>query len=199
MIYAVYLLSVLLVISVLQSGCRQHLDANAIPPEPISAPQSVYQFKPEDVVEIMVWKNPDLSREVIVRPDGKISLPLIGDVQAAGVTAEELAAAITQKLVVYYKDPPEVSVIVKQFKNPTIYILGNVNTQGKFEVRNGTTFLQAISLAEGFNEFASRNKLILRRKLPNGEELTIRLRYKDIVSGREENLMLQHGDTIIVP
>jgi polysaccharide export outer membrane protein len=120
-------------------------------------------------------------------------------VQAAGSTAEELAETITQALVAYYRDPPEVSVIVKQVKDPTVYILGNVNTQGKFEVRNGTTFLQAIALAEGFNEFASRNRLILRRKLPNGEELTINIRYKDIVSGRENNIPLQHGDTIIVP
>jgi polysaccharide export outer membrane protein len=134
-----------------------------------------------------------------VRSDGKISLPLIGDVDAAGLTTEELADAITQALLAYYKEPPAVSIIVTKAMRSTIYVLGEVENQGKFEVTHGTTLLQAIALAGGFSEFASRNNIIMRRKGVGGEEITLSFRYKDILSGREENILIQHGDTIIVP
>ena len=192
-------LALLLVFLALQSGCRQRIDSGTLPQTSIPAPLAEYRFGPEDVVDIIVWKNPDLSREVTVRPDGKLSLPLVGDVHAAGFTAEELATTIVQKLATYYKETPEVSVIVKEVKNSSIYVLGEVQSQGKFEVRNGTTLLQAIALAGGFNEFASRNHIIVRRKVAGGDEITMGFRYKDIIAGREKNIVLQPGDTIIIP
>jgi polysaccharide export outer membrane protein len=150
-------------------------------------------------VEVQVWKNPDLSRTVTVRPDGKISLPLIGDIQAAGQSAAQLTEAITEKLKAYYKEPAQVTVIINQVNSYAIYILGEVKKQGKHSVRSGTTFLQAISLAEGFTPFASKNKITLHRRADDGKERVQLIRYKDVLAGQEANLILKPGDTIIVP
>ena len=162
-------------------------------------PSQDYIIGSEDAVEVQVWKNPDLSRTVTVRPDGKISLPLIGDVQAAGQTAAQLADAVTEKLKTYYKEPAQVTVIVTQVNSYAIYLLGEVRGQGKHVVKSGTTFLQAISLAGGFTPFASTNKITLRRRGPEGKESAILIRYKDVLAGRQANLILKPGDTIIVP
>jgi len=158
-----------------------------------------YVIGPEDSVEVQVWKNPDLSRTVTVRPDGKISLPLIGDVPAAGQNATGLTEAVTEKLQTYYREPAQVTVIVNQVNSYAIYILGEVKTQGKQVVRSGTTFLQAISLAGGFTPFASTSKITLRRRGSTGKETAMGIRYKDVLTGQQENLILKPGDTIIVP
>jgi polysaccharide biosynthesis/export protein len=158
-----------------------------------------YVIGPEDSVEVQVWKNPDLSRTVTVRPDGKISLPLIGDVPAAGQTATQLTEAVTEKLKTYYREPAQVTVIVNQVNSYVIYVLGEVKTQGKQVVRSGTTFLQAVSLAGGFTPFASTSKITLRRRGSAGKETAISIRYKDVLTGRQANLVLKPGDTIIVP
>jgi polysaccharide export outer membrane protein len=158
-----------------------------------------YHIGAEDVVEVMVWKNPDLSREVTVLPDGKISLPLIGDLQAAGLTPNQLMEDITAKLEAYYKEPPKVSVIIRQVKSFEIYILGDVETPGKQEVKPGTSFLQAIAIAGGFTEFAKTRKIILRRQMAGGDEAAISIDYRAVVAGVERNLRLKPGDTIIVP
>ena len=162
-------------------------------------PSADYIIGSEDAVEVQVWKNPDLSRTVTVRPDGKLSLPLIGDVPAAGQTAAQLAEAVTEKLKVYYKEPAQVTVIITQINSYAIYLLGEVKTQGKQVVKSGTTFLQAISLAGGFTQFASANKITLRRRGPEGKESATLIRYKDVLAGRQANLILKPGDTIIVP
>jgi polysaccharide export outer membrane protein len=158
-----------------------------------------YLIGPEDVVEVMVWKNPDLSREVTVRPDGKISLPLIGDVQAAGVTVPQLTEQIAEKLQGFYKETPPVSIIVRQVNSYAIYILGAVRNPGRYVVKSGTTFLQAIALASGFTEFASTKKILIRRKVAGGEEAAMPVRYSDVVAGKQQNIVLKPGDTIIVP
>jgi polysaccharide export outer membrane protein len=154
---------------------------------------------PEDTVEVMVWKNPDLSRTVIVRPDGKISLPLIGDVQAAGLTAIQLKDSITERLKLYYKDTPQISIILQQINSYSIYILGEVRNPGKYVVKTGTSFLQAITLAGGFTEFASKNRIMIRRKLENNEETYMKIKYNDLLAGIQNNIMLKSGDTIVVP
>lgn len=158
-----------------------------------------YALGAEDSVEVQVWKNADLSRTVTVRPDGKISLPLIGDVQAAGLTATQLAESVTEKLKAYYKEPAQVTVIVNPVNSYTIYMLGEIRSQGKQQVRSGTTFLQAISLAGGFSQFASTNRIVLRRRDSDGREIAIPIRYKDILAGNQANMVLKPGDTIIVP
>jgi polysaccharide export outer membrane protein len=177
---------------------RQSVELSHLPTEE-TAISSDYLIGSEDVVEVMVWKNPDLSRQVTVRPDGKISLPLIGDVQAAGYTVPQLREQITEKLKVYYQESPQVSVIVQQVNGYAIYILGEVRNPGKYVVRTGTTFLQALSLAQGFTDFASSNKIVVRRQMAGGEEATMSIRYKDVVLGRQKNIVLKPGDTIVVP
>ena len=158
-----------------------------------------YVIGSEDSVEVQVWKNPDLSRTVTVRPDGKISLPLIGDVQAAGQTAVQLTEAVTDKLKTYYREPAQVTVIVSQVNSYAIYILGEVKTPGKQLVRSGTTFLQAVSLSGGFTPFASTSKITLRRRGSAGKETAIPIRYKDVLAGQQANFVLKPGDTIIIP
>jgi polysaccharide biosynthesis/export protein len=162
-------------------------------------PSQDYIIGSEDSVEVQVWKNPDLSRTVTVRPDGKISLPLIGDVQAAGQSAAQLTEAVNEKLKTYYKDPAQVTIIVTQINSYAIYVLGEVKSQGKQVVRSGTTFLQAISLSGGFTPFASKNKITLRRRGADGKESAILIRYKDVMAGQQANLILKPSDTIIVP
>src|SRR5215467_11579568 len=171
----------------------------AMPSQEEEALPQDYVIGSEDSVEVQVWKNPDLSRTVTVRPDGKISLPLIGDVQAAGQTAAQLTDAVTEKLKTYYKEPAQVTVIVHQVNSYAIYVLGEVKGQGKQVVRSGTTFLQAISLAEGFTPFASKNKIALHHRDSDSKETVLLIRYKDILAGQQANLILKPGDTIIVP
>ena len=173
--------------------------STSMPSQEEEALSQDYVIGSEDSVEVQVWKNPDLSRTVTVRPDGKISLPLIGDVPAAGQTATQLTEAVTEKLKTYYKEPAQVTVIVSQVNSYAIYVLGEVRTQGKHVVRSGTTFLQAVSLAGGFTPFASTSKIALRRRGSAGKETSMPIRYKDVLAGYQANLVLKPGDTIIVP
>ena len=172
-------------------------DAASDSPETLD--QQIYRIGTEDVLEVMVWKNPDLSREVNVRPDGKFSLPLLGEVRASGRTVPEVTAEISKRLQVYYKEPPKVSVIVQQVNSYAIYIMGSVEQPGKYVVKTGTTFLQALALAGGLTGFAAPNKIVLRRHGDHGEEQAFRIRYKEVLAGRAKNVMMQPGDTVIVP
>jgi polysaccharide export outer membrane protein len=160
-----------------------------------------YRIGPEDVLEIMVWKNADLTRTVTVRPDGKVSLPLIGDVQASGLTTEELKTVVTRRMKDYIATP-EVSVLVSAINSYFYYILGEVVKPGKYPLKERTTVLQAISMAGGFTPFASRNGMSLIRKDPmNSAEVKFRVRYDDLISSEDprKNLEIQSGDTIVVP
>lgn len=163
---------------------------------------SEYEIGPEDVLEVLVWRNESLSKVVIVRPDGKISLPLIGDIQASGHTVDQVRASIVDKLKTYYNESPQVSLIVKEVNSYVIYIMGEVQKPAQYMVKRGTTFLQAVALAGGFTPFASTNDVIVLRKThDNNDQLALNIRYKDIFSGkyRENNILLKAGDTIIVP
>lgn len=160
---------------------------------------------PEDVVEVTVWRNQDLSRTVVVRPDGKISLPLVGDVQANGLTASQVAEKISKRLS-EYKENPSVSVSVKEVNSYFIYVVGEVIRPGKYPLKSYATVLQGVSLAGGFTPFASRNKMAVVRLIKDGkggEERQIRIpaRYDDLAMGRGEigNFRLLSGDTIVVP
>ena len=159
-----------------------------------------YLIGPEDILEVMVWKNEDLTRIVRVRPDGKISLPLLGDLQAAGLTAEQLQGEIATGFAQYYKEPPQVSILVQEVNSSAIFLLGEVRNPGRYVVKTGTTFLQALTLAGGFTEFAATNRVIIRRQNPeNHSETAMSLCYKDVVGGQQSNVLLQPGDTVIIP
>lgn len=159
---------------------------------------------PEDVLEVTVWRNQDLSRTVVVRPDGKISLPLIGDVQASGLTSAQVAAKIATRLT-EFKENPNVSVSIKEVNSYFIYVLGEVLKPGKYPIKSYATVLQGVSLAGGFTNFASKNKMAVIRTVTNhdGDQRQIRIPvpYNELVSGKGEieNFVLKSGDTIVVP
>jgi len=160
---------------------------------------SEYLLGPEDVLEVLVWKNEELSRTVSIRPDGKISLPLIGDVQAGGLTASQLRDSVKERLR-EYKETPEVSILVREINSFSVFVLGEVAHPGKFQLRSETTLLQALTLSGGFTQYASFDKIVLLRRVA-GRETRRRIRYNDIVDGKDPdaNIVLQRGDTIVVP
>lgn len=159
-----------------------------------------YIIGPEDVLEISVWKNADLSKVVAVRPDGRITLPLIGDMQAAGVTSDKLKDDITARLK-QYQDAAVVSVIVQQVNSYRIYMLGEVRNPGSYQVKTRTTLLQAVSLAGGFTQYASKDKIVLLHVNESGVEEKTTVRLKDIVYSEKggKNIILKPGDTVFVP
>lgn len=159
---------------------------------------------PEDVVEVTVWRNQDLSRTTVVRPDGMISLPLIGDVHVSGLSAAQVADRIAKRLT-EFKESPSVSVNLKEVNSYFIYVMGEVTKPGKYPLKSYATVLQGVSLAGGFTPFASRNSMAVVRTIRNGkgEELHIRIPsgFDDLVKGKGpiSNFTLMSGDTIVVP
>jgi polysaccharide biosynthesis/export protein len=146
------------------------------------------------------WRDKDLSSEVLVRPDGKITLPLFNDVLAAGLTPEQLRGRLAEDAKRYYEDPPAVTVIVKQAANNRAFITGQVAHPGAFEIGRDTTVLQLLAMAGGFGEFADRrNVLVMRIEL--GTPRTFTFNYEDVVKQRNlaQNIVLKPGDTVIVP
>jgi polysaccharide biosynthesis/export protein len=159
---------------------------------------------PEDVLDVVVWRNQDLSRTVVVRPDGMISIPLIGDVEARGVTANQLAERLAARLK-EFKETPSVTVSVKEVNSYYVYVLGEVAKPGKYQLKSHTTVLQAIAMAGGFTIYASKNQMQVVRNGLNGDgrsrEIRIPARYDDLVSGKGElgNFILKAADTVVVP
>lgn len=158
-----------------------------------------YVIGPQDVVDISVWKENELSRSVPVRPDGKISLPLLSDVQAAGLTPMQLAAQITTGLNQFMNNP-QVTVIVEQINSQRVYILGEANRIGTYTLLPGMTVLQALSNAGGCSPFANTKKIYVMRDM-NGKQMKFFFNYKEVVAGKhpEQNIVLENGDTIYVP
>jgi len=157
----------------------------------------VYRIGPEDVLTISVWKNDSLTRSVPVRPDGKISLPLLNDVQAAGLSAQDLRDVLTQKLGAYMPNP-EVSVIVTSINSFKVSLIGEINRPGRIELRSWTTVLDALALAGGFTPFASRSKIVILQ--PDGKGMKrIPFNYNKALDGEQENFYLRNGDIILVP
>jgi polysaccharide biosynthesis/export protein len=154
----------------------------------------------DDVLAINVWKEPDISRSIPVRSDGKISLPLAGEIQAAGQTPLKLEGDIANKLQNYISEP-EVTVMVQQINSEKFNILGQVARPGSYPLTNSATVLDAIALAGGFRDFAKQKSIyILRQKLPGGQS-RMAFNYKDVIKGRnpEQNIKLEPRDTIVVP
>jgi polysaccharide export outer membrane protein len=164
---------------------------------PTSVAGSSYVIGPEDVLMVSVWKEPDLTSTLPVRPDGSISLPLLNDVQAAGLTPMQLAAAITEKLKKYVGDP-RVTVVVKEINSKKIYVTGEVQHTGALQMQPGMTVLQALADA-GFTQFANTKRIYILRT-ENGAEQKIPVNYKQLVKGRAgQDVALKPGDTIVVP
>ncbi|MDY6905424.1 MAG: polysaccharide biosynthesis/export family protein [Thermodesulfobacteriota bacterium] len=195
----------LLVMVLFSSGCSL-FHKNKAPVKPIKETQQVpaqntaYLIGPDDILLISVWKDPDLTREVIVRPDDYISFPLVGDVKAGGLTVAELKNLLTQKVSEYI---PEVNltVMVTQFNKVKIYVIGKVNRPGEFRPGKNLNVMQALTLAGGLTPFADRNDIIILRTNGNNQQTQIPFNYKKVKKGKDltQNIMLQTGDVVVVP
>jgi polysaccharide export outer membrane protein len=157
-----------------------------------------YVIGPEDDLHIAVWKEADLTATLPVRPDGKISLPLLDDVQASGLTPKQLADSVTEKLRKYIADP-RVTVVVTQINSKRIYLVGEVSHAGAMPMLPNMTVLQALSSA-GLNQFANTKRIYVLRT-ENGKQQKLPVNYRKLVKGEqiEQNYLLQPGDTIVVP
>jgi polysaccharide biosynthesis/export protein len=160
---------------------------------------SNYLIGPEDILKISVWKDESLSKETLVRPDGNISFPLIGEIMASNKTVEELQKEVTQRLVPFISDP-SVNVEMIKVNNYKIYVLGRVNKSGEYLVGHPPDVLQVLSMAGGLTPFASENKIKIFRRKKEGEE-TFNFRLGDVKSGKnlDQNILLMPGDEVVVP
>jgi polysaccharide export outer membrane protein len=154
----------------------------------------------DDVLAINVWKEPDVSRSIPVRSDGKISLPLVGEVQATGRTPLKLEQEIAARLKNFIAEP-EVTVIVQQINSQKFNILGMVSKPGSFPISNSATVLDAIALAGGFRDFAKQKAIYILRQNADGTQTRLPFNYKEVVKGKNpaQNIKLQPRDTIVVP
>ena len=158
-----------------------------------------YEIGPNDILSIHVWKEPELTRDVTVTPDGKISFPLIGEIMVQGRTVTELKETITEKLK-NYVTAPEVTVIVRESRSRIFNAIGKVNSPGTHPMTPNMTVLQALSAAGGFAEWAdTKNVMIVRRE--GDKEVQIRFNYNDFIKGKnvKQNILLKPNDTIVVP
>jgi len=156
-----------------------------------------YKIGPQDVLRIDVWKETEISRSVPVRPDGKISLPLLNDVQAAGLTAMELASVITEGLKKFINSP-QVTVTVAEINSRRIYVTGEVARPGAYPLLPAMTALQALTSAGGFTQFSNTKKIYVLRN-EGGKQAKHPFNYKAVLDGKQEDIPLQPGDTIVVP
>ncbi|HEV8711649.1 MAG TPA: polysaccharide biosynthesis/export family protein [Candidatus Binatia bacterium] len=164
----------------------------------VSADDGAYHIGPEDVLDISVWKNVDLTRRVPVRPDGKISLPLVNDVQAAGLTPLELRDVLSRKLEAYMPSP-QVSVTVAEVHSFKVSVLGEVPFPGRHMLQSRATVLDALALSGGLKEFAARSRIVILRPSSKGTQ-RIPFDYNKVVSGDgAQNIYLQPGDVVLVP
>ena len=187
-----------------RQSTQPNTQAGAPANEQTTAPRAAtedtnYKIGPQDVLDISVWKEPELTRVLPVRPDGKVSMPLLNDVQAAGLTPTQLASQITNSLKKFVTDP-QVTVIVTQIFSQRVYILGEVGRAGAYPLLPEMTVLQALSSAGGLTPFGNGKKIYVLRQV-NGQPQKYLFNYKDVLAGKraDENIKLKAGDTIVVP
>ena len=171
-----------------------------LPAPSVSAPDTAdtYVIGPADMLSVTVWKEPTLSGSLLVRPDGMVSLPLVGDVLASGSTPNQLKDQIAEKLKKFVQ-APNVTVVVSQIRSKNIYFMGEVGRKGPIEMTSGMTLLEAIGSAGGLTEFANTKKIYILRDVA-GVRQKIPVRYKEALKGdRTLDLALKPGDTIVVP
>lgn len=162
-------------------------------------PPATYHLQPGDVLDVSVWKETDLQKEILIRPDGGFNFPLAGEVDAAGKSIEDVRAVLTERLKKYVPDPV-VTVAVKLIGGNKIYVLGRVNHPGEFPFSTPLDVMQAISLAGGATPFAALNDIVILRR-HNGRQEAFSFHYSDVARGRDlaQNIQLQSGDTVVVP
>ena len=177
--------------------------ANVTPPSTVAPPSAAaprdYVIGPEDVLTVVFWREPDVSGDVVVRPDGMISIPLLRDVPAAGLTPAQLATQLEQ-LGAKFFDKPTVTVTAKQINSRKVFITGQVAKPGSYTLGGPTTVVQLIAMAGGLTEYADQENVSIMRT-ENGKSLSYRFNYKDVSKRRklDQNIVLKPGDTVIVP
>jgi polysaccharide biosynthesis/export protein len=166
---------------------------------PQSRPEPLYVIQPNDMLEIFVWKEPDLTRKVLVRPDGRVSFPLVQDMQAAGISPGELKVQVEKKLSEFLS-APEVTIIVEAIQSYRIFVLGKVQKPGVVNMEKPVTVLQALALAGGFQEFARDQEMTVIRT-SGAETFLFEFNYRDVIHGKkpEQNITLRAGDVVVVP
>jgi polysaccharide biosynthesis/export protein len=162
-------------------------------------PEPLYVIQPNDLLEIFVWKEPDLTREVLVRPDGRVSFPLVQDLQAAGISPPELKKAVEEKLSLFLTEP-NVTIIIKAIQSYRIYVLGKVQKAGSIGAEKAVTVLQALALAGGFTDYAKDQEIKILRRLGD-ENIALDFNYRDVINNKNpaQNITLRSGDVVVVP
>ena len=175
------------------SASRPAAAAADVPPE--------YVIGPQDVLGINFWRDTDMTGDVTVRPDGRITLPLIGDLQAAGMSPEALKKKIEAAAAPLFKEQPTITVVVRTINSRKVFITGNVTNPGAHVLTGPLTVMQLISLAGGVTEFGKKNKITVIRTEANGKQVVMPFNYEDVSKGRNiaQNIILQPGDTVVVP
>jgi polysaccharide export outer membrane protein len=196
----------LVVVVVIALGVSLHAQTPAAPgkvsPAPTASPVPVppgYVIGPDDVLTVVYWRDKEMTTDAVVRPDGKISLPLLNEVQAAGLTPSELREHLTDESKRFIEDP-NVTVVVKQINSRKVFVLGEVGRPGPHPLTAPTTVLQLLAAVGGLKEYADSKKIVVIREA-NGRQTTFRFNYKDVITGKNlrQNIELMPGDTIIVP
>lgn len=186
-IFRRYALALLLVL------CAQISAVRADEPEP-------YRIQPGDILMVSVWKEEALMAEVLVRPDGGMSFPLVGDVRASGRTVEQVREQVNERLSKFIPDPA-VTIAVKQIGGNRVYVIGKVNRPGEFTFSRPLDVMQALSMAGGATSFASLDDIQILRRDDSGKQTARRFRYSEVERGRslDQNILLKSGDTVVVP
>jgi polysaccharide export outer membrane protein len=187
------------VLLILLVGCANRA-LSPPPPDPDPMDRESYHVGISDVLRITVWRNEDLSVEVPVRPDGKISVPLLDDIQAEGLTPVELKEVLTREFAEYVSSP-HVTVVVLQMNSHFVSVLGGVNREGRIPLVKDMRVLEAIAASGGFSDFADKGNIRVVRRDFEGSEQEYRFNYKAYIKGKAPgtNIMLKNGDTILVP
>lgn len=197
-----------LALALLLPACASAQDVPVVPapttsqvavPQAAGATDPTYVIGTDDVLAVVFWELPSHGAEVAVRPDGKITLPLLNDVQAAGLTPDQLRASITTASAKFIRDP-NVSVIVKQINSRKVFVTGQVAKPGPYSLTAPTTVLQMLALAGGPTDFAKKGKIAVMRT-ENGQTTSLKFNYNDVIQGKklDQNVMLKPGDTVVVP
>lgn len=190
--------------SAASSSSAAHSEYPSTPATPSANPvlkrePGAYVIGEQDVLNINVWKEPDLSGTTVVRPDGKITLPLVNDIQVVGLTTKELQELLTEKLKPFLT-VPQVTVSPREINSRKVYVIGQVSHEGAFGINGTTTVLQMIAQVGGLRDFAKRKRIYVMRT-ENGKQIRYPFNYDDVIQGKRmnQNILLQPGDTVVVP
>jgi polysaccharide export outer membrane protein len=205
-IQSIGLAAIAAVVTAVAAGAQQAAGTQPGTTVPVPATPTVevpaeYVIGPEDILSINFWRDADMTRdEVTVRPDGRITLPLLGDLTAAGLTPEQLKASI-EKAASKYHQNPSVTVLVRQINSRKVFITGNVANPGAHPLTGPRTVMQLIALAGGLTEYADKKNIQIMRVEPNGQTRSFKFNYNDVSKGKnlKQNILLQPGDTVVVP